>query len=88
MMTLFRTYRRLVLPALLLGAGAAPAQVAPSLPLSADPARAVFAPAARERTLTQRRGTASVALPFFDDFTSPSKALPKSRTGCPPAAPW
>jgi hypothetical protein len=70
MTTLFRKIGCLLLPALLLGAGTASAQVAPSLPLAADPARAAYAPSAAER-LALRRSTTALTLPFFDDFTSP-----------------
>jgi len=80
MTTLFRTYRRFVLPALLLMAGAASAQVAPALPLAADPARAAYAPKAAQRAL--HRGLA-LALPFFDDFTSPLEGPPKQQNWLP-----
>lgn len=81
MMTLFRTYRRLVLPALLLWAGTASAQVAPiSGALSADPARAIYAPTAAQKA--QHRTTA-LALPFFDDFTSPLEGAPKAANWTP-----
>jgi hypothetical protein len=75
MITRFHTYRRLVLPALLLLAGTASAQVAPpSGPLFSDPARAIYAPTAAQKA--QHRTTA-LALPFFDDFTSPLEGTPK-----------
>ena len=82
MINLFRTCRRLLLPALLLMAGAAFAQVAPALPLAADPSRATYAPTAAQR-LIQRRGTAALALPFFDDFTSPIEGRPKAQNWLP-----
>ena len=78
MMTPFRTYCRLVLPALLLLAGAASAQVAPVLPLMADPARAAYAAPVALPT-AQLRGTAALALPFFDDFTTPLEGRPKAQ---------
>lgn len=81
MMTLFRTYRRLVLPALLLVAGSASGQLAPSSPISADPARARYAPSAAQRA--QHRGLAALALPFFDDFTTPLEGLPKPQNWLP-----
>lgn len=81
MMTIFRTLRRIVLPALLLAAGAASAQVAPALPLSADPARAAYAPTPAQRM--QRRGTAALTLPFFDDFTSPLEGAPQVQNWLP-----
>ena len=77
-MTPFRTYCRLVLPVLLLLAGAATAQVAPALPLAADPARAAYAAPAALPT-AQLRGTAALALPFFDDFTTPLEGRPKAQ---------
>lgn len=76
MMTLFRTYCRWVLPALLLVTGPVSAQVlAPSFPLSTDAARAAYAPTTAQRA--QQRGTTALALPFFDDFTSPLEGTPK-----------
>src|SRR6476661_3922045 len=77
MMTQFRTYCRLLLPALLLSAGAAQAQVElPSGPLSADPSRAAYMlkvdPAAQQRTT-------ALSLPFFDDFTTPLEGAPDVR---------
>ncbi|HEX8656098.1 MAG TPA: T9SS type A sorting domain-containing protein [Hymenobacter sp.] len=77
MMTLLRTYRRLVLPALLLMAGMASGQAIPSSPISADPARARYAPSAAQRA--QHRGMAALALPFFDDFTTPLEGPPKPQ---------
>ena len=79
MTTLFRTCRRVVLPALLLAAGAARAQVSPALPLASDPARAQYAPTAamRAQAGAQLRGSAALALPFFDDFTAPIEGAPK-----------
>ena len=78
MTKLFRTYRRLGLPALLLLAGAAAGQgVAPSFPLSADPARAAYAPPAGQRAL--QRGSTALTLPFFDDFTTPLEGAPKAQ---------
>ncbi|MBH8559034.1 T9SS type A sorting domain-containing protein [Hymenobacter negativus] len=74
MMTRFHTLSRLLLPALLLSAGTAAAQLSPSEPLSADPGRAAFAPTAASRA--QLRGTAALTLPFFDDFTTPLNGAP------------
>ena len=74
MLTYFRTFRRLLVPGLLLAASTASAQVAPSAPLPADPARAVYQP--RTKPQAQQRTTA-LALPFFDDFTTPLEGLPK-----------
>lgn len=82
MMTPFRTYRRLLLPGLLLLAGAAAAQIAPALPLAADPGRAAYAPTAAQFRV-QQRGTAALALPFFDDFTSPLEGPPKAQNWLP-----
>ncbi len=82
MTTLFRMYRCLVLPALLLVAGAAAAQVAPALPLSADPSRAAYAPTAAQRALL-KRGTAALDLPFFDDFTTPLEGAPRTQNWLP-----
>ena len=82
MMKLFRTYRRLVLPVLLLAAGTAAAQVAPALPLAADPSRAIYAPILAQLK-NQQRSTAALALPFFDDFTSPIEGPPKARNWLP-----
>ena len=83
MMIPFRTLGRFCLPALLLLAGAASAQVvAPALPLSADPARAAYAPSAADLARA-RRGTAAVALPFFDDFTAPLEGRPKAQNWLP-----
>ncbi|OGX84587.1 hypothetical protein BEN48_02270 [Hymenobacter glacialis] len=69
------------MPALLLLAGAAAGQVAPALPLAADPARAAYAPTKSQRA--QQRGVAAVALPFFDDFTTPLEGLPKTLNWLP-----
>ncbi|MDB5234785.1 MAG: hypothetical protein JWR44_1778 [Hymenobacter sp.] len=79
MTTLFRTYRRWLLPALLLGAGTASAQLAPAGPLASDPARAIYAPKVQQ---AQQRTTA-LALPFFDDFTSPLEGAPKLQNWQP-----
>ena len=71
------------LPALLLLAPAAPAQsVLPARPLPYDPGRTAppAAPAAA------RRGTAALALPFFDDFTYPLEGAPKVRNWLPGGA--
>ncbi|WP_046245033.1 T9SS type A sorting domain-containing protein [Hymenobacter terrenus] len=68
---------------LLLVAGTAKAQEMPTYPLSADPARAVYAPTAEQRTQGLRRGTAALALPFFDDFTTPLEGAPKVRNWLP-----
>ena len=83
MLTLFRLRARrllcLLLRAwplllLLLTAGPLAAQVVlPTAPLSADPARARYAPTAAQRA--QHRPTA-LALPFFDDFTTPLEGMP------------
>ncbi|GAC1599100.1 MAG: hypothetical protein NVS3B25_25700 [Hymenobacter sp.] len=80
-MTRLRSFCCLVLPALLLAAGAASAQVAPALPLSADPARAAYAPTAAQRALS--RGTTALTLPFFDDFTAPLEGSPSPRNWLP-----
>lgn len=74
MMTRFHTLSRLLLPALLFSAGAASAQLSPSGPLSSDPGRAAYAPSVANRA--QLRGTAALALPFFDDFTTPREGAP------------
>lgn len=79
-MTRFRTYCRRVWPVLLLAAAPAAAQVAPSAPLRSDPARAQYAPPARK--LAQQRTTA-LALPFFDDFTSPLEGPPNAQRWLP-----
>lgn len=76
MITRFRTYGRRVWPVLLLLAGPAAAQVMPSGPLRSDPARAAYV--APLRPQAQQRTTA-LALPFFDDFTSPLEGAPNSR---------
>ncbi|MFD2720496.1 T9SS type A sorting domain-containing protein [Hymenobacter monticola] len=77
MMTRFRTYCRLLLPALLLSAGAAQAQIElRSGPLSADPSRAAYIPKV-DRAVQQR--TAALSLPFFDDFTTPLEGAPDVR---------
>ncbi|MBD2769966.1 T9SS type A sorting domain-containing protein [Hymenobacter sp. BT664] len=81
MKTLFHTCRRLLLPTLLLVAGAASGQVEPTLPVSADPGRARYAPSAAERA--QHRGLTALALPFFDDFTTPLEGLPKTQNWVP-----
>ncbi|MBD2722343.1 hypothetical protein [Hymenobacter armeniacus] len=76
MMTPFRTYCRSLLPAFLLVSAAASGQViAPSGPLSADPARAAFIPAKAPAALQR---TAALPLPFFDDFTSPLEGPPNA----------
>ena len=77
----FPTYRHCLLPSLLLLAGAAAGQVAPALPLAADPTRAVYAPTKAQRA--QQRGVAALALPFFDDFTTPIEGLPKVQNWLP-----
>ncbi|UOQ96471.1 hypothetical protein MUN81_14610 [Hymenobacter sp. 5317J-9] len=70
----FRTYCRLLVPALVLVSAAASGQVvAPSGPLSADPARAALVP---KQTPAALQRTAALALPFFDDFTSPLEGRP------------
>ena len=76
MLTRFRTFCRLALPALLLAAGPATAQLLPTGPLPADPARARYAPAAAPKA--QHRGTTAVSLPFFDDFTTPLEGPPRA----------
>ncbi|MFC6223662.1 T9SS type A sorting domain-containing protein [Hymenobacter artigasi] len=81
MMPRFHMLSRLLLPALLLSAGAASAQLSPSEPLSADPGRAAYAPTAATRA--QLRGTASLALPFFDDFTTPLNGTPNPQKWMP-----
>ncbi|GAB3868522.1 hypothetical protein GCM10028824_13650 [Hymenobacter segetis] len=65
---------RLLLPALLLSAGTAAAQLSPSEPLLADPSRAAYAPTAAAHTQMYR--TTALALPFFDDFTTPLNGNP------------
>jgi len=69
----------LALPALFLAAGAARAQVSPALPLGTDAPRAATA---ATRPSQQRSGTA-LALPFFDDFTSPLEGMPKAANWVP-----
>ena len=83
MLTLFRLRARRLLCSLLrawplllllLTAGPLAAQVTlPTAPLSADPARARYAPTAAQRA--QHRPMA-LALPFFDDFTTPLEGMP------------
>jgi hypothetical protein len=80
MMTRFRTYCRRIWPVLLLAAAPAAAQIAPSGPLRSDPARAGYAPPAKQ--LAQQRTTA-LALPFFDDFTSPLEGPPSVQRWLP-----
>lgn len=75
MMTRFRTYCRWVLPALLAAGPVAAQHVLPTLPLTADPGRAAYAPAKTQGAL--QRGTA-LSLPFFDDFTSPLEGAPNA----------
>ncbi|MBF9222980.1 T9SS type A sorting domain-containing protein [Hymenobacter ruricola] len=75
MTTRFRMYCRLLLPAFLLAAGAAHGQVPMSPgPLSSDPGRAAFIPKTNPAALQR---TAPLALPFFDDFTSPLEGRPR-----------
>ena len=74
MMTRFRTLSRLFLPALMLCAGTAAAQLSVSGPLPADPGRAAYAPKAAASTQMYR--TTALALPFFDDFTTPLNGTP------------
>ena len=81
MTLLFRTCR-LVLPALLLVAGAARGQVSPASPISSDPSRAAYLPTAAALRM-QQRGGAALALPFFDDFTSPLEGTPKVQNWAP-----
>jgi hypothetical protein len=76
MMTRFRTYCRWVVPALLVAGPVAAQRVLPTLPLTADPGRAAHAPAASAQG-TLQRGTA-LALPFFEDFTSPLEGAPNA----------
>ncbi|GAB3572422.1 T9SS type A sorting domain-containing protein [Hymenobacter daeguensis] len=73
MITRFRTYGRWFLPALLAAGPAMAQEGLPLSPLAADPARAAYLPAAAPQA--QQRGTA-LALPFFDDFTSPLEGAP------------
>ncbi|WP_210518881.1 T9SS type A sorting domain-containing protein [Hymenobacter terricola] len=81
MMTPFRTYRRLLLPALLLLARVAAAQATlPVLPLPADPARASYAPGP---AVHAQHRTNSLTLPFFDDFTLPLEGPPKVQNWLP-----
>ncbi len=65
---------------LLLAAGPGRAQVVTSGPLSADSARARFAPSA---TLRTQHRTAAVSLPFFDDFTTPLEGAPRRQNWQP-----
>jgi hypothetical protein len=74
MMTRFRTYCRWVLPALLFTAGPVAAQELNFRSLPADPGRAIYAPTVIQKA--QHRGTTALALPFFDDFTSPIEGAP------------
>ena len=68
------------LPVLLLLALAAPAQsVLPAQPLPNDPGRT--APAAGPAAA--RRGAAALALPFFDDFTTPREGNPRVQNWLP-----
>ncbi|MDO7851429.1 T9SS type A sorting domain-containing protein [Hymenobacter convexus] len=81
MMTRFRTYCRLLLPALLLATGAARAQVMlPSGPLPSDPSRAAYS-LKIDRAAQQR--TTALSLPFFDDFTTPLEGAPDVRRWAP-----
>lgn len=81
MMLRFHTLSRWLLPALLLSAGTASAQLSPAEPLSADPGRAAYAPTAATRA--QLRGTTALALPFFDDFTTPLNGAPNPQRWMP-----
>ena len=83
MMNFFRSSGRLVLPALLLAGGKASAQVAPALPLSADPARAAYAPPAAAQTARRGAAAQALALPFFDDFTLPLEGAPRAQNWLP-----
>lgn len=84
MMTLFHASRRLLLPLLLAAAGAASGQAVITGPLAADPGRAQFAPSALlSPQLRGAAGTAALALPFFDDFTSPLEGAPKGLNWMP-----
>ena len=83
MLNLFRLrVRRLlcsllsVWPVLMMLLTAAPllAQVVPSGPLSADPARARYAPLRATANIHYR--TAAFGLPFFDDFITPLEGVP------------
>ncbi|MDO7849820.1 T9SS type A sorting domain-containing protein [Hymenobacter sp. M29] len=81
MMTRFRTYCRLLVPALLLATGVAQAQVVlPSGPLAADPSRAAYLPKIDPAV---RQRTTALALPFFDDFTTPLEGAPDVRRWVP-----
>ncbi|GAB3843814.1 hypothetical protein GCM10028822_00400 [Hymenobacter terrigena] len=86
MMTRFHTLSRLLLPALLLSAGPAAAQLSPSEPLLADPGRAAYAPTAAKRA--QMRGTTALGLPFFDDFTTPLNGNPNPLKWLPTGGPY
>ena len=80
-MTLLRRCSPLpLLLALLLPAAAAQAQDLISSPLRADPARAQLAATAAP---VSARGTQALALPFFDDFTTPLEGLPAAQRWVP-----
>ena len=66
---------------LLLAVAPVRAQVVPSGPLSADPARAGYAPGAAPKA--QYRTAAALSLPFFDDFTTPLEGNPNPRKWLP-----
>jgi len=69
---------------LLAAAGAASAQAIITGPLLADPGRAQFAPSATLRPqLRGAAGATALALPFFDDFTSPLEGAPKVQNWKP-----
>lgn len=89
MLTLFRLLRSrlshslpLLGALLLLAAAPAWAQMGPAAPLGADPARARYAPSATLKAQYQHR-TAALALPFFDDFTSPLEGAPRPARWVP-----
>ena len=83
MMNFFRYAGWLVVPALLLAAGTASAQVAPARPLPADPARAAYAPTAAARAARRDAAVLALALPFFDDFTLPLEGAPRAQNWLP-----
>ena len=68
-----RLLLRLLVLSLLLPLGAAAQLI--TAPLPTDPARAVAA-GARAATSTAAQRTTALALPFFDDFTTPLEGLP------------
>jgi len=82
MTRLFRTCR-VVLPALLLAAAGAQAQLPGALPMAGDPARAAYAPSAALLAQAAQARPAALALPFFDDFTVPVEGAPRVQNWVP-----